>query len=98
MTPRRLRPAGYGSGGFLADDAPAFLEAEGSGPSVDVRQVEPARDREDSGDVVELSCGGTFTCARRSDDSIWCWGSDYFGELGDGDDPDFGPGPVVGLP
>ena len=40
--------------------------------------------------VVEVSAGGSpspadaFTCARKADGSVWCWGANQFGELGDG--------------
>jgi alpha-tubulin suppressor-like RCC1 family protein len=41
-------------------------------------------------DVVDVSVGGSpspggaFTCALKSDGSLWCWGSNQFGELGNG--------------
>ena len=34
--------------------------------------------------VVELRAGGQSTCARRSDGTVWCWGSNQSGQLGDG--------------
>jgi alpha-tubulin suppressor-like RCC1 family protein len=34
-------------------------------------------------DVVELSAGSHHFCVRKSDDSMWCWGYAYHGEVGD---------------
>ena len=34
--------------------------------------------------VDNMSAGGTHTCAVRSDGSLWCWGSNIEGQLGDG--------------
>jgi alpha-tubulin suppressor-like RCC1 family protein len=36
-------------------------------------------------DWVEVSCGQGTTCARKSDNSLWCWGSMESGALGVGD-------------
>ena len=35
-------------------------------------------------DAVALAAGATHTCAVRRDQSLWCWGSNLSGELGDG--------------
>lgn len=34
--------------------------------------------------VVELVSGGTHSCARKSDGTVWCWGKNKHGQLGDG--------------
>ncbi|MBX3029739.1 MAG: hypothetical protein KF809_06240 [Chloroflexi bacterium] len=34
--------------------------------------------------VVEVAAGLESTCARRSNDTVWCWGSDGSGQLGNG--------------
>jgi alpha-tubulin suppressor-like RCC1 family protein len=34
--------------------------------------------------VVQLAAGRGHTCARMSDNTLWCWGSNAFAELGDG--------------
>ena len=34
--------------------------------------------------VAELAIGESHACARKTDGTVWCWGSNYFGELGNG--------------
>jgi alpha-tubulin suppressor-like RCC1 family protein len=34
--------------------------------------------------VAEVALGGGHTCARKNDGSLWCWGSNALGQLGDG--------------
>lgn len=34
--------------------------------------------------VVEVSTGGDHSCARRRDGTLWCWGDNAYGQLGDG--------------
>ncbi len=34
--------------------------------------------------VVEIAAGIYHTCARKNDDTIWCWGANGEGQLGDG--------------
>jgi cysteine-rich repeat protein len=34
--------------------------------------------------AVALETGGAHTCVTRSDDTLWCWGSNELGQLGDG--------------
>jgi alpha-tubulin suppressor-like RCC1 family protein len=34
--------------------------------------------------VTALAAGGDFTCALESDGTVWCWGTNYYGTLGDG--------------
>jgi len=36
-------------------------------------------------DVVQLGAGLSHFCARRKDASVWCWGSNNYGQLGHGD-------------
>lgn len=46
----------------------------------------------DLNDAVSISAGGTQTCVLRASGKIACWGSNLFGELGDGeDDGSFAP-------
>jgi alpha-tubulin suppressor-like RCC1 family protein len=35
-------------------------------------------------DAVEVAAGSTHTCARRRSGEVWCWGSNAFGQVGDG--------------
>jgi len=52
--------------------------------------------------VVEVAAGGSFTCARRVDagaTSVWCWGKDNAGQLGNGEPESIGPWAVkVAIP
>lgn len=34
--------------------------------------------------VVEVAAGDLHTCARKSDNTLWCWGANESGQLGDG--------------
>jgi alpha-tubulin suppressor-like RCC1 family protein len=56
-------------------------------------------------DAVEVAVGGYFACARKKDNSVWCWGSNAAGELGrattgmcNGVACDPTPAPVASLP
>ncbi len=39
----------------------------------------------DDTDFDELQFGFLHTCALKTDDSLWCWGNNQYGQLGDGD-------------
>jgi len=48
--------------------------------------------------VTDLSAGYVHTCALRNDGTLWCWGSNSFGALGDGTTTSSGvPVQVVGI-
>jgi alpha-tubulin suppressor-like RCC1 family protein len=34
--------------------------------------------------VTKLTAGYDSVCALKSDGTVWCWGSNYFGQVGDG--------------
>jgi alpha-tubulin suppressor-like RCC1 family protein len=49
-------------------------------------------------DVTAIAVGGWSTCALKSEGTVWCWGSNFDGQLGDGSTEDREtPGPVSGL-
>lgn len=35
-------------------------------------------------DVAQVEAGQWHTCARKNDGTVWCWGSNIYGDLGDG--------------
>src|SRR5262249_14284438 len=43
---------------------------------------------------AEVSAGGLHTCARRIDGTLWCWGYNYYGQLGHGPSNTNSPVPV----
>lgn len=36
------------------------------------------------GSLLSISVGGSHVCALRADGTVWCWGDDFYDELGDG--------------
>lgn len=51
-----------------------------------------------TGGVVQIATGGSHCLALKSDGTVWAWGDNYAGNLGDGTDDDRGvPRQVVGL-
>ena len=49
--------------------------------------------------ATALAAGEFFTCALRDDSTVWCWGANGFGQLGDGTTADSPvPVQVAGLP
>src|SRR6185295_3137956 len=44
----------------------------------------PVRVKSLGASVVEVSTGWSHTCARKSDSTLWCWGDNQSGQLGDG--------------
>ncbi len=52
-----------------------------------------------SSGIVQITAGGHQTCALRDDGSVWCWGANQFGQVGDGTTTDrLVPTAVSGLP
>jgi len=47
---------------------------------------------------VEIAVGMRHSCVRRASGSVWCWGGNFYGELGTGTSmPSLVPAPVLGL-
>ena len=44
--------------------------------------------------VDAIVAGGSHSCARRTDGTVWCWGANTSGQLGDGVTLS-SPGPLV---
>lgn len=57
----------------------------GGGNAAAVRT--PQRVGDDS-DWVSVSAGGGHSCGVRADGSVWCWGTNWIGQLGNGTDQD----------
>jgi hypothetical protein len=82
---------GYGLdgilGGGVAQDS-AFASPVVAGPAGDPLA-----------DAAEVRLGFDSTCARKTDGSVWCWGSDALGEVGvpdaGTDDPLYPAGPIA---
>src|SRR5438067_12130079 len=67
-----------------ATGAPAFaMTVAPSGPTIAVGQTQQFTT---SGNVsaTTISAGAMFTCMRRSDGTVQCWGRNSLGQLGDG--------------
>lgn len=47
-------------------------------------QVSPARESTNATDWVQVSAANLHTCAIKTDKSLWCWGNDANGQLGNG--------------
>jgi alpha-tubulin suppressor-like RCC1 family protein len=47
--------------------------------------------------ATEIASGAQHVCALLRDQTIWCWGDNSFGQLGNGTTTNDGPGPVVGI-
>lgn len=47
-------------------------------------QISPTQESTLATDWISVSAGNGFTCATKTDGSVWCWGSDSVGQLGNG--------------
>ena len=64
----------------LREDGSAYIDSEPTIP--DQLSVPPAD--VGVGDAVSIAMGRGHACAARTDGSVWCWGSNLYGQLGDG--------------
>jgi alpha-tubulin suppressor-like RCC1 family protein len=62
---------GYNDYGQLGDGTTVHKSSPGGVPALGTA-------------VVEVALGGHQSCARKEDGSLWCWGRNDFGQLGDG--------------
>jgi alpha-tubulin suppressor-like RCC1 family protein len=70
----------------------------GAGDGVDVARSSPVRVRGLSG-ITAVAAGDSHALALGSDGTVWAWGNNYTGELGDGTlTRRLSPRPVAGLP
>ena len=63
------------------DDASGQL---GNGGGVTADQPAPVQVAGGTADWVSVSAGGRYTCGRRTQGRLFCWGSDALGQLGNG--------------
>jgi alpha-tubulin suppressor-like RCC1 family protein len=72
----------YGQlGDGTAEDPAEFQQGVQPGTSTTGTGTRLIREFED---VVEIGAGHDHTCARRAGGTVWCWGHNGYGELGDG--------------
>lgn len=64
-----------GTGG---DQNPSFLSYYNPTPSPVLDGTQPLTG------IATVKAGGSFVCARKTDDTVWCWGFGWVGQLGTG--------------
>ena len=75
----------------VAVDVPAARDAAVDAPRDAVVDVPTDRDppidrpATPEGSITGIALGADFTCARRTDGRVWCWGANDHGQLGQGD-------------
>src|SRR5690606_3377450 len=58
----------------------------GDGGATNEDQSSPSEVAGGRTDWASVSAGGFFTCARTTSGQLFCWGSDFYGQLGNGGD------------
>jgi alpha-tubulin suppressor-like RCC1 family protein len=66
---------------LLADGRVACREIAAGASGAEAAEFKPVAGLSE---VAQVAAGWGFTCARKKDGSVWCWGSNLFGALGDG--------------
>jgi alpha-tubulin suppressor-like RCC1 family protein len=85
-----------GTGGVLCWGANDLAQL-GDGSNADFRG-KPAPVEGLSGGVAELTAKGGHTCVRDGSGTVFCWGENKYGQLGDGTNDNLStPAPVIGL-
>ncbi len=54
------------------------------GDGTEIQRLTPVTPSGMGSGVLSVSVGGLATCALKTNQSVWCWGPNLFGELGDG--------------
>lgn len=54
----------------------------GDGTTTD--QATPVQVTSLAASVAEIAAGSWYTCARKGDGTLWCWGENFYGQLGEG--------------
>ena len=71
-----------------------FAGQLGNGAAITANQTSPSAVTGGSA-WKSVSVGSSYTCGIKSDDTAWCWGSDSFGQLGNGATAGNQPDPVA---
>lgn len=85
LTSSRVRCWGENGSGQLGDgttgDRPFAVTVDLDADEPDPDETEPKNFDPLTG-VTQVAAGGRHTCALKSDDTLWCWGSNSAGQLG----------------
>jgi len=62
----------------------SVMNADGSGQTNLTNKTTPTQELTEANDWFAIGAGGSHTVALKSDGTLWAWGSNGDGELGDG--------------
>jgi hypothetical protein len=95
-SPRQVVSLGYSAAQVAVGSATCVLKTDRSlwcwgfnnigqvGDGTYIRRTTPVQVTTLGNEVAEVGAGGQHTCARKVDGSVWCWGNNFAGQLGDG--------------